>query len=111
MALLAVLEVILLKKKLEKFDWLTLVSGMGHLHMNQMKIFFKGCDQVFMEPLGKEVLKFESKKAYDYFINAKDTHKSFHAITVLLFGAMAELCYKFKQESQCNICTGEAFLE
>ena len=100
----------IIEKNPEKFDWLTLVSGMGHLHMNQMKTFFKVCDQVFMEPLGKEVLKFESKKAYDYFINAKDTHKSFQAITVLLFGATAELCYKFKQENQCNICTGEAFL-
>ena len=96
MALLTVLEVALLKKNPEKFDWLTLVSGMGHLHMNQMKTFFKVCDQVFMEPLGKEV--FESKKVYDYFINAKDTHKSFQAITVLLFGATAELCYKLKQE-------------
>ena len=98
MALLTVLEVVLLKKNLEKFDWLTLVSGIGHLHMNQMKKFFKVCDQVFMEPLGKEVFKFESNKAYDYFINAKDTHKSFQAITVLLFGATAELCHNLSKK-------------
>ena len=65
--------------------------------MNQMKTFSKAGDQVF-------------KKAYDYFINAKDTHKSFQAITFLLFGATAELYYKFKQETQCNTYTGEAFL-
>ena len=83
MALLTVLEVVLLKKNPEKFDWLTLVSGMGHLHINQMKTFFKGCDQVFMEPLGKEVLKFESKKAYDYVINyVKNLSKKVNAISV-----------------------------
>ena len=45
----------IIEKKPERFDWLTLVSAMGHLHMNQMKTLFKVCDQVFMEPLEKEV--------------------------------------------------------
>ena len=65
------------------------------------------CNQVFMEPLEKEVFKCESKEVYDYFINTKDIHKSFQAITLLLFGAMVKLYYKFKQESQCNIYTSD----
>ena len=65
------------------------------------------CNQVFMEPLEKEVFKCESKEVYDYFINTKDIHKSFQTITLLLFGAMVKLYYKFKQESQCNIYTSD----
>ena len=41
----------IIEKNPKIFDWLTLVSWMGHLHMNQMKMLFKVCDQVFMEPL------------------------------------------------------------
>ena len=41
----------IIEKNPKIVDWLTLVSWMGHLHMNQMKILFKVCDQVFMEPL------------------------------------------------------------
>ena len=39
------------EKNPKHFGWLTLVSGMGDLNMNQMKTFFKDCDKGFMEPL------------------------------------------------------------
>lgn len=51
MDVLTVLEVLLLKKNPKHFGWLTLVSGMGDLNMNQMKTFFKDCDKGFLEPL------------------------------------------------------------
>ena len=61
----------------EKFDWLVLLPGLGHIHMNQLKSFFKVADQIILEALGKEVLNFSSPRAYKYFLSANDTHKSF----------------------------------
>ena len=74
----------------DEFDF-SLVPGLGHLHMNQMKTMLRIVDDILLEPLGKEVLNFNSNKAYDYFVNAKDTHKSRQAIQVLLFGTTLEL--------------------
>ena len=53
------------------YDWVSLVPGLGHLHMNQLKSIFKVLDKIMLEPLGKEVLNFESLKAFDYFIRGK----------------------------------------
>ena len=38
----------------EKYDWIVLVSGKGHLGMNQVKTFFKIIDPILGEALGKE---------------------------------------------------------
>ena len=40
-----------------------LVSGLGHLNMNQAKIFFKILDNICLEALGKEILNFSFTKA------------------------------------------------
>ena len=65
------------------------------LHMNQLKTLFKIVDKIMLEPLGKEALNFNSPKACAYFSNAKDTHKSFQALQILLHGTAAEFCYQY----------------
>ena len=57
----------------DKYDWVSLVSGLGHLHMNQMKTLFKVLHEIILKPLGKEVLNFRSPKTYSYFVTASDT--------------------------------------
>ena len=52
-----------------------------------------------LEPLGKEVLKFQSAKAYKFFIDAKDTHKSWQTLQIVLIGTTLELIKQFKQGS------------
>ena len=79
----------------ERHEWAVLVPGLGHLHMNQMKTLFKVLDKVLLEPLGKEVLHFESPKAYNFFLNAKDTHKTFQALEILLHGTTMEFCHLY----------------
>ena len=56
----------IIKEEPEKYDWVVIVSGRGHLGMNQVKTFFKVIDKVFGEVLGKDVLNFTSPKAYSY---------------------------------------------
>ena len=51
-----------------------------------------------LEPLGKEVLKFQSAKAYKPFIDAKDT-QSWQTLQTVLIGTTLELIKQFKQES------------
>ena len=63
-----------------KFDFAALVPGLGHLHMNPMKAILRIADDILLEPLSKEVLNFKSNKAHDYFVNVKDTNKSWQAI-------------------------------
>ena len=65
-------------------DWITLLPGLGHLHMNQLKTNFHVVNDIFLHPLGDQVLNFTSQKAYKYFVDAKDTHKSYQALEVLL---------------------------
>ena len=62
------------------FAYISLVPGLGHLHMNQLKTYFKIIDKVLLEPLGKDVLNFQSTSAYSYLVNAKDTHKSWETL-------------------------------
>ena len=40
--------------------------------MNQLNTFFKTVNKICLEPLGKEVLHFQSPKAYKYFVDCKD---------------------------------------
>ena len=49
----------------DEFDFAALIPGLGHLHMNQMKIILCIAEDILLEPLGKVVLNFNSNKAYD----------------------------------------------
>ena len=77
------------------WDWLVMVPGLGHLHMNQMKTLFKVLDDVLLKPLGKEVLHFSTQKAYNYFRSATDTHKTWQGLEVLLHGTACEMVELF----------------
>ena len=78
-----------------EFGWAAMLPGLGHLHMNQLKTLFKVVDQIFLEPLGKEVLNFTTPKAYQYFRDAKDTHKSFQSLEIMLHGTTCELMHEY----------------
>ena len=75
----------------QKYDWVVLVSGKGHLGMNQLKTFFKIVDPIIGEALGKDVLNFTSPKAYQYFVDCKDIHKSWQSLEIFLHGTTMEL--------------------
>ena len=45
----------------KQFDWLAIVSGKGHLNMNQLKTLFQILYPIFIEPLGTDLLKFAIK--------------------------------------------------
>ena len=79
-----------------KYDWAAPISGLGHLNMNQIKTFFNVCDKIILEPLGRNVLNFSSEKAYTYFVNCKDNHKSWQSFQVLLHGTIMELFHLFE---------------
>ena len=66
----------IIESDLKLYDWITLNTGLGHLHVNEMKSLFKVLDLIILEPLVKEVHEFSSDKAYKYFVNGKKTHKS-----------------------------------
>ena len=55
-----------------KYDWVSIASGLGQLNMNQLNTFFKTVNKICLEGLGKEVLHFQSPKAYKYFVDCKD---------------------------------------
>ena len=78
----------LVERNPEKYDRIAMVPG--NLHMNQQKTIFKILD-IILEPLAKEVLNFESSKAYSFFVDAKDTHKTWQSLQVLLIGCSLEL--------------------
>ena len=78
-----------------KYNWVALLPGLGHVHMIQLKTFFKVADQIILEPLGKEVLNFRSPKAYQFLVDAKDTHKSFQTLQILLHGTAMEFCREY----------------
>ena len=54
---------IITQKEPQKRNWVYIVPGLGHLHMNQLKTSLEIMDKLMLEPLGKEVLKFKSPKA------------------------------------------------
>ena len=83
---------VIVQKETEKYDWVYLAPGLRHLHMNQLKTIFKTLDRIMLEPLGKEILHFDSPKASKFFIDAKDTHKAFQTLSLLLHGTSAEFC-------------------
>ena len=52
-------------------DWVTLTSGLGHLKMNQLKIFFAVAKSICFDALCKYVLNFASPKAFDFLYHVK----------------------------------------
>ena len=84
----------------EKYDWVSVVSDLGHLNMNQVKIFFKIVDKICLEALGKEVLNFKSSKAYDYFLTCKENHKACQSFEVLLHVTFKEMIKLYLTESK-----------
>jgi len=59
--------------------------------MNQMKTFFKVAEHIILEPLAREVLNFESPAAYQYFMKASDTHKTYQALEIFVKGTLLEM--------------------
>ena len=92
----------IIEENKEEYDWVSLLLGMGHLHMNQMKCLFKILNKIFLEVLGKEVLNFKSSKAYSFFVSTYDTHKSFQVIQILLHGTTSEISYEYLAHCQNN---------
>ena len=62
-ALLGYLCSTIIERNPSKYDWVSIVSGLGHLNMNQLKTFSKIINEICLESLGKEVLHFQSPKA------------------------------------------------
>ena len=77
--------------------------------MNQLKTFFKTVNEICLEPLGKEVLHFQSPKAYKYFVDCKDNHKAWHSFEILLHGVILELLELYRN-STCETPTALGFL-
>ena len=75
----------------DKYNWLSIVSGLGHLNLNQVKTFFKICDKVVLDVLGQDVLKFYTAKSYQYFLDCKDNHKAWQSFEIFLHGSIMEL--------------------
>ena len=47
----------------ENYKLLGIVSGLGHLNTNQVKTIFKVIDNVVLDVLGQDVLKFNTAKS------------------------------------------------
>ena len=75
----------------ENYEWLAILTGKGHLKMNMIKSVFKLGDKIMLNVFGREVLKYDTSKSYQYFINCKDNHKSYQALEIFLIGTTMEL--------------------
>ena len=93
----------------EKYKWLAILSGKGHLQMNMMKGLCKFGNKVCLNVLGQDVLKYDTLKSYNYFIQCKDTHKSYQALEIFLIGTCMELIRVYGAET--NTPTPLGFLE
>ena len=81
----------LIEREPEKYNYVSLLSGLGHEHKNQLKTLFQIMSTIMLEPLGSAVLNFKTDKALQYFSNASDTHKSYQALQILLYGTGYEM--------------------
>ena len=75
----------------EKYDWEGFIAGIGHLNMNQNKTLMKVLENIIIEPLAKDVLHFESPKAFEYFMKCTDTHKTEQALHIFIMGTAMEM--------------------
>ena len=81
-----------------KYDWCAMLSGKGHLKMNMLKSIFKFGNKIVFYFLGQDVLKYDTFKSYNYFIQCKDNHKSYQALKIFLFGTTMELIRMYGAE-------------
>ena len=75
--------------------------------MNQLKTFFKIVNKICLEPLGKEVLQFQSSKYYKYFLYRKDNHKAWQSFEIPLHDVileLLELCRNSTCETPMALC-------
>ena len=100
----------LLKQNPCQYDWVSLVSGGGHINMNWLKTYFKVLEKIILEPLGKEILKYDTQKSFDYFIQCKDNHKAWQAFDIFLNGTIMELIRIYCAETD-DTPTPYGFLE
>ena len=63
-----------------------------------------------MEPLIREVLKFESPSAYSYFMKCFDTHKVYQTLEVCVIGTALEMILLYISNSRTNT-SPKRFLE
>ena len=88
------------------YDWVILVSGKGHLNMNQLKTFFKVLDHVCGDVLGNDVLQFNTPKSYKYFIDCKDNHKTWQALEIFLHGSVMEIIQLYASKLPAGVTPG-----
>ena len=74
-----------------------------HHYMNEKKTLFKVIKLIILEPLIREVLKFESPAAYAYFMKCSDTHKAYQALEVFLIGTALEMIQMYLNNSAHRI--------
>ena len=75
-------------------------NGLGHLYMNQIKTFFSVCKSILLEELARDVLHFQTPNALNHFFRCSDTHKSYQALEVLLYGTTYEMLHSYVK--QCD---------
>ena len=101
----------IIKEEPDTHDWVILVSGNGHLGMNELKTFFRVIDKIFGEVLGKDVLNFSSPNAYSFFIDCKDTHKAWQTLEIFLHGTTMELLQLYKATLKEETSNAQGFLQ
>ena len=100
----------LIEQNPDEYDWLSVTAGLGHLNMNQVKTVFKILEHVMLEPLAKDVLKYNTTKSYQYFMNCKDNHKSWQALEILLHGTTMEMIRMYCADTDVDV-TPQGFLQ
>ena len=83
-----------------KYQWVAMSYGLGHLYMNQIKTFFSVCKSIFLEELARDVLHFQMPNALNHFFRCSDTHKSYQALEVLLYGTTCDMLHSYVK--QCD---------
>ena len=86
-----------------KYDWVSIVSGLGHLNMNQLKTFFKIVNEICLKILGKKFLHFHAQR-HKYFADCKDNHKAWQSFEILFHDVILELL-EFYRNSTCETPT------
>ena len=84
-----------------KYQWVAMCNGLGHLYMNQINTFFSVCKSIFLEELARDVLHFQMPNTLNHFFRCIDTHKSYQALKILLYGTMYEMLHSYIK--QCDL--------
>ena len=78
--------------------------------MNLLKTYYKVLEKIILEPLGIEILKYDTQKLFDYFMQCKDNHKEWQAFDIFLNGTIMELIRIYCAETD-DTPTPYSFLE